>query len=83
MKNKILVLIIGILIGAIITTSGFLIYNKVAVKNPKEQETMQMDENGQSGPPSNGNMGEPPSMPNGNGGTLKELPSNSNNNNNV
>ncbi len=79
MKNKILILIIGILIGAIITTSAFLIYNKAVVKNPKEQETMRMDGNGQMQPPSNGNMGEPPSMPNG--GTPKELPSNSNNNN--
>lgn len=83
MKNKILVLIIGILIGVIITTSGFLIYNKMIVKNSKEQGTMQMDGNGQMQPPANGNMGEPPSMPNGNGGTPKELPSNSNDNNNV
>lgn len=83
MKNKILVLIIGILIGTIITTSGFLIYNKMIVKNSKEQGTMQMDGNGQMQPPSNGNMGEPPSMPNRNGGTPPEKPSNSNNNNNV
>lgn len=83
MKNKILVLIIGILIGAIITTSAFLIYNKVAIKNQKEQETMRIDGNGQMQPPSNRNMGEPPSMPNGNGGTPPEKPSNSNNNNNV
>lgn len=83
MKNKILILIIGILIGAIITTSAFLIYNKSVVKNSKEQETMRMDGNGQMQPPSNGNMGEPPQVPNGNGGTSKELPLNSNNNNNV
>lgn len=81
MKNKILILIIGILIGAIITTSAFLIYNKAVVKNPKEQETMRMDGNGQMQPPLNGNMGKPPSMPNG--GTPKELPLNSNNNNNI
>lgn len=79
MKNKILILIIGILIGAIITISAFLIYNKGVVKNPKEQEIMRMDGNGQMQPPSNGNMGEPPQVPNG--GTPKELPSNSNNNN--
>lgn len=79
MKNKILILIIGILIGAIITTSAFLIYNKAVVKKPKEQETMRMDGNGQMQPPSNGNMGEPPQVPNG--GTPKGLPSTSNNNN--
>lgn len=50
MKNKILILIIGILIGAIITTSGFLIYNKAVVKNPKDQETMRRDRNGGTPP---------------------------------
>ena len=83
MKNKILILIIGILIGAIITISAFLIYNKAVVKSPKEQQTMRMNGNGQMQPPSNGNMGEPPQVPNRNGGTPPEKPSNSNNNNNV
>lgn len=45
MKDKILVLIIGILIGAIVTASGFLIYEKVNT-NSKHQmlrgEGMQM-----------------------------------------
>lgn len=35
MKSKILTLIIGILIGAIITSAGFIIYNKVNSKNKK------------------------------------------------
>lgn len=78
MKNKILILMIGILIGAMITISAFLIYNKAVAKNPKEQETMRMDGNGQMQPPSNENMGELPSMPNDE--TPKELPSNLNNN---
>ena len=81
MKNKILILIIGILIGAIVTTSAFLIYNKTLAKNSNGQEMIQMNENRKSGPSSNGNMGEPPSMPNQNGGTPPEMPSNSNNNN--
>lgn len=79
MKNKILILVIGILIGAIITTSGFLIYNKLVISNSKEHEKMQMDENRQMQRPSNGNMREPSSMPNG--GALPEKPSNSKNNN--
>lgn len=37
MKGKILYLIIGILIGAIITSSGFLIYNKFFAKNVGRQ----------------------------------------------
>lgn len=32
MKEKIMYLIIGVLIGAIVTTSGFLIYNKTTKK---------------------------------------------------
>ena len=81
MKDKILYLIIGILIGAIVTTSAFLIYNKTLEKNSNQSEMMQMKEDGQMQPPSNGNMGEPPSMPNQNGGTPPEKPSSSNNNN--
>ena len=37
MKNKILYLIIGILIGAIATTTAFLIYNKTLSKNFKQR----------------------------------------------
>lgn len=72
MKNKILILIIGIIIGSIITTSAFLIYNKVFIKNLKGQETMQINGREQM---------QPPSLPDGNDGTLPEKPSNSNNNN--
>lgn len=43
MKNKILYLIIGILIGVIATTLAFLIYNKTPETNSNEQEMMQMD----------------------------------------
>jgi hypothetical protein len=74
MKGKILTLIIGILIGAIIATAGFLIYNSTA--NALIQPDMtQMDgkggqmgdfsggdENGKNGG-QNGNMSEPPSKP--------------------
>lgn len=59
MKDKILVFIIGLLVGAVITASGFLIYQNVN-KNTKQMpsgEQMQMMEkpDGQ----------EPPEMPNG------------------
>lgn len=48
MKNKVLTFIIGVLVGAIITTLGFLIYNKVVVKNNFNQpEMMQMNGNEQ------------------------------------
>lgn len=41
MKDKILFLVIGFLIGAIVATSGFLIYNKVLRENQKQPEIMQ------------------------------------------
>jgi hypothetical protein len=74
MKGKVLTLIIGILIGAIIATAGFLIYNKVESAN--QPDMMQMDGNGQGqmGDPSNGSgqmggqngdMSEPPEKPDG------------------
>ena len=60
MKNKILTFIIGVLVGAIIATAGFLIYNKTIRNNSNQPEMMQMNGNGQ--------MEEPPEMPNGDNG---------------
>ena len=82
MKDKIIFSIIGILIGAIITTGGFLIYNKSLSNNVARPEMMQMNGNGQSGPPSNDNMGEPPAKPDGeNGEEPPAKPEDSNSNN--
>ena len=83
MKNKILTFIIGLLVGAIIATAGFLIYNKIISNNSKQPEMMQMNGNGQMGEPSNGNMGEPPEKPSGdNGEEPPEKPNDLNNNTN-
>ena len=60
MKNRILTLIIGVLIGAILATSGFLIYSKSINKN--QNEKMPFDNNRQMQRP-DGNMGEPPEKP--------------------
>lgn len=62
MKEKIIYLIIGVLIGAIVTTSGFLIYNKTT-KNTKINERNMS------------NMGEPPSMDNSDNSNMSEPPS--------
>ena len=59
MKDKIMFLIIGMLIGAIIVTSGFLIYNKSISNNNLNQARMMKQE---------GQMGEPPEKPNGDNG---------------
>lgn len=79
MKNKIL--IIGILIGAIIATSAFLIYNKTLQKDLNNPEMIKMNKSEQREPPSSSNMGELQGRPNQNGGTPPEIPSNSNNSN--
>lgn len=59
MKEKIIYLIIGILIGAIITTSGFFVYNKLIKKAPD----MPMNAEGQMGRPNMENGEEPPARP--------------------
>lgn len=50
MKEKIMYLIIGVLIGAIVTTSGFLIYSKTTKSNQTNERNMP-------------NMGEPQARP--------------------
>ena len=62
MKNRILTFIIGILVGAIISTAGFLIYSKSINKN--QNEKLPFDNKGQMERPG-GNMGEPPEKPQG------------------
>lgn len=47
MKSKIITLIIGILIGAILASAGFMIYNKVNENNRKEIRNGQMQDNGE------------------------------------
>lgn len=60
MKDKIITFIIGLLIGAILASAGFLIYSKVNSSNSNA---------GQMGGPGtsmqNGVNGEPPAMPSG------------------
>ena len=62
MKNRILTFIIGILVGAIFATAGFLIYSKTMNKNINPNERIPMEQNGQMQRP-NGEMGEPPAKP--------------------
>lgn len=64
MKSRILTFIIGILVGAIITTLGFFIYSKSINKNQNPNERMPFKNNRQMEMP-NGNMGEPTEKPQG------------------
>ena len=70
MKNKILPFIIGLLIGAIIASTGFAIYLKTNRKNrPDFRGTPPQMNQSQD---SNNNGGTPPELPNG------EMPSENN-----
>ena len=81
MKNKILTFVIGVLVGAIIASAGFLIYNKNHKSSFKPNgappQMMQRDGN---------NLGTPPEKPSGeqgdNNGTSPALPDAQNSNNN-
>ena len=71
MKDKIIFLVIGILIGAIVATGAFYIYNKSNNTNNIQMNGGQPPElpNGQSGTPPekpSGEMGEIPEMTNNN-----------------
>ena len=63
MKNRILTFIIGVLVGAILVTTGFLIYSKSMNKNPNKM-MMIFENNGQM-QRGGENMGEPPEKPQG------------------
>lgn len=66
MKDKILTLIIGILIGAVITAGGFFIYEKVSGNNSNNNGMPSMNGgNGQMQGGPGGNGEEPPEKPDG------------------
>lgn len=82
MKEKILPFIIGLLLGAILATGGFLIYSKSVGGN--NQNMPQMND-GMGNPPDkpSGKMGEPRELPKGDNGSEppekpSETPQNSN-----
>lgn len=70
MKNKILPFIIGLLIGAIIASAGFVIYNKTNNKNKHDFRGTPPKMN--QSQDSNNDGGTPPELPNG------EMPSENN-----
>lgn len=70
MKDKILVFIIGLLIGAILATGGFLIYEKNSTSNTQ----IQSQDGGKMQPPDGNSMGEPPAKPDGDSNTMQEPP---------
>ena len=73
MKDKILLFIIGVLVGAVISTGAFYVYTTTNDSNNNNNSQMQM------------RGGNPPSMPNGQNsenGQLREMPNGNNSQNN-
>ena len=65
MKDKILLFIIGVLVGAVISTGAFYIYTVAANSNCDNPNTQM-------------NGGQPPEMPSGQNGQPPEMPSDNN-----
>lgn len=75
MKEKILTLIIGILIGAILATAGFIVYDNVNDKkedNTTNTSTSEEFNGGKGQRP--GNFGNDGNMPNFEDGEIPEMP---------
>ena len=85
MKDKILLFVIGVLVGAVISTGAFFVYTKATTTcNTNDNSQMQMPggnppsmQNGQSG-----QNGQPPEMPNGNNSENNNSQSNNQSNSN-
>ncbi len=76
MKDKIIIFIIGVLVGAVLSTGAFYIYTTTKgndCSNNMEMNGGQPPEmpNGQ-----NGQNGQPPEMPSGQNGQPPEMPGN-------
>ena len=69
MKDKILLFIIGVLVGAVISTGAFYVYTTTNNSNSNNNSQMQMP------------GGNPPSMPNGQSGENRQPPEMPNGNN--
>ena len=80
MKEKIMLSIIGLLLGAVIATGAFYVYNKSTSCNTSSTQQMMQGDNPPSMP--SNNNGEPPEKPEGETGEPPEKPSNDNNQNN-
>jgi len=72
-NNKIILFIIGVLVGAVISTAAFLVYTRTLGVNASSESGQSSQQQGGGTPPempssnsSNGQGGTPPDMPNGN-----------------
>ena len=67
MKEKIIIFVVGLLLGAIISTGSIYFYTVASSSNNNNQNIQMNGTNPPSMPSDfNGGNGQPPSMPNGN-----------------
>lgn len=66
MKGKILTLLIGIIIGVIITTAGFFVYNKLNSDTPDKDRRMQREQMQKDGNVSGKSKGKGSTKPSNN-----------------
>ncbi len=82
MKDKIIMFIIGLLVGAVLSTGAFYIYSITAGKCDCSNQTTQTNNGGNKPPemPSgqNNEKGEPPAKPDGDNSEPPAKPSDSN-----
>ena len=76
MKEKIIIFIVGLLVGGVIASGAFLIYTKTTDKNCSAETTQMNGENPPEKP--SGESGEPPEMSNGENGQPPEKPDSEN-----
>ena len=79
LKDKIIIFIIGLLVGAVIATGAFFIYSKTTC-NTTNNSQMQMPGGNPPSMPSgeNSENGQPPEKPDGENGQPPEKPSDNN-----
>ena len=67
MKDNILLFVIGVLLGAVISTGAFYMYTVASNTSKCDNQTMQLDRGERPEMPNGGNNqnGQPPELPNG------------------
>ena len=80
MKEKIIIFIIGLLVGAVLTTGCFFVYNKTQTNNFDNNRTMEMRDRQTPPEKLDGENSNPPEMPNGQNGELPESTNETENN---
>ena len=81
MKDKIILFVIGVLVGAVISTGAFYVYTTTNSNNcSNESQEVNGGERPEMPSGQGGEMGQPPEMPNGQNGPGQQNNNQTNNN---